>query len=79
MQDLNKSDISRLKGRHEALLASREAMEKGAPGSGDGEDFIPLDAKVQQTIILFLFCLHVATGLKFLAESVHPLKFLGAP
>lgn len=50
LQDLNKNDISRLKGRHEAMLASREAMGKGAPGSGDGEDFIPLDAKVWQTI-----------------------------
>ncbi|CAM9137754.1 unnamed protein product [Ectocarpus sp. 8 AP-2014] len=44
-EDLNTNDISRLKGRHEALLASREAMGKGAPDSGDGEDFIPLDAK----------------------------------
>ena len=44
-QDLNKDDISRLKGRHEALLASREALRKGASGGG-GEDFIPLDGKV---------------------------------
>eukprot|EP00903_Cladosiphon_okamuranus_P007275 g7051.t1 len=44
-EDLNKDDISRLKGRHEALLASREAMGKGA-GDGGGEDFIPLDGKV---------------------------------
>lgn len=45
-QDLNKDDISRLKGRHEALLASREALGKGASGGGGGEDFIPLDGKV---------------------------------
>lgn len=51
LQDLNKNDISRLKGRHEALLASREAMGKGAPDSGDGEDFILLDAKVRWAII----------------------------
>lgn len=37
--------MSRLKGRHEALLASREALGKGAGGEG-GEDFIPLDGKV---------------------------------
>lgn len=46
-QGLNKDDISRLKGRHKALLASREALEKGASGGG-GDDFIPLDGKVFQ-------------------------------
>lgn len=46
-QDLNKDEMSRLKGRHEALLASREALGKGAGGGGGGgEDFIPLDGKV---------------------------------
>lgn len=42
-QDFNNDDISRLKGKHEALLASREALGKGEK---DGEDFIPLDGKV---------------------------------
>lgn len=49
-QGLDNDDISRLKGRHEALLASREALGKGANGGGDGdgEDFIPLDGKVSE-------------------------------
>lgn len=50
-QDFNNDDISRLKGRHEALVASREAQGKGQRG---GEDFIPLDGKVldqQRTMI----------------------------
>ncbi|CAM9801776.1 unnamed protein product [Scytosiphon promiscuus] len=45
-EGLDNEDISRLKGRHEALLASREALEKGANGGSDGDDFIPLDGKV---------------------------------
>lgn len=56
-QDLNKDDISRLKGRHEALLASREALGKGAGGGGD-DDFIPLNGKVftagRQSLVLDL-------------------------
>eukprot|EP00752_Nemacystus_decipiens_P001258 g1256.t1 len=44
-EDLNKDDISRLKGRRDALLASRETLGKGADGGG-GDDFIPLDGKV---------------------------------
>ncbi|CAM9384736.1 unnamed protein product, partial [Hapterophycus canaliculatus] len=45
-EGLDNEDISRLKGKHEALLASREALGKGASGGGDGDDFIPLDGKV---------------------------------
>lgn len=47
-QGLDNDDISRLKGRHEALLASREALGKGANGGGGGDDFIPLDGKVSR-------------------------------
>lgn len=41
-QGLDEEHMSRLKGRRAALLAAREAREKG----GDSEDFIALDGKV---------------------------------
>lgn len=56
-QDFNNEDISRLKGKHEALQASREALGKS---ENDGEDFIPLDGKVPDRKCTMTFCVSKA-------------------